>query len=165
VNPNASSLKSYTSFCSFVHVCRMAVWGQKWYIVCPLVLISFGHFSLLLHGILLTATWVGQGCVITSTDSEILAASFIYGMAFDFTVLLLTGFKLFRPFGARSKLIDTMFADGLYYFIIAYVYETLDQSWPRPLLISVFPQFSCQLDCNGVSTLFFDMRRFTGLLT
>jgi hypothetical protein len=118
----------------------MAVWGQKWYIVGPLVLISLGHWSLLLHGILLTAAWVpGQGCVITWTDSKILSASFIYGMVFDFTVLTLTGIKLFQPFGAKSRLVDMMFADGLYYFVIAYVYETLCRSWLRLMLIFVFP--------------------------
>ena len=117
----------------------MAVWGQRWYIVAPLVLISLGQWSLLLHGILLTAAWVpGQGCVITSTDSKILSASFIYGMAFDFIVLTLTGIKLFKPAGTKSHLVDMMFADGLYYFVIAYVYETLRQSRLRLMLIPMF---------------------------
>jgi hypothetical protein len=120
----------------------MAVWGQKWYIVGPLVLISVGHWSLLLHGILLTAAWVpGQGCVILWTDSMILSASFIYGMAFDFIVLALTGIKLFQPFGAKSRLVDMMFADGLYYFVIAYVYETLSILL-RLMLIFMFPTAS-----------------------
>jgi hypothetical protein len=103
----------------------MAVWGQKWYIVAALVSISLGHWSLLLHGILLTATWIpGQGCLITSTDSKLLSATFIYSMIFDFTVLILTASKLVRPSGTKSQLVNMMFADGLYYFIIAYVYET-----------------------------------------
>jgi hypothetical protein len=104
----------------------MAVWGQKWYIIVALVIISLGHWSLLLHGILLTATWIPkQGCVITSTDSRLLSATFIYSMTFDFTVLLLTAFKLSRPSGTKSQLVNMMFADGLYYFIIAYVREDL----------------------------------------
>jgi len=103
----------------------MAVWGQKWYIIAALVSISLGHWSLLLHGILLTAAWIpGQGCVITSTDSKLLSATFIYSMAFDFTVLILTASKLVRPSGTKSQLVNMMFADGLYYFIIAYVCET-----------------------------------------
>jgi len=118
---------SYTSFVD--HVRRMAVWGQKLYIVAALVIISLGHWSLLLHGILLTAAWVpGQGCVITSTDSKILSATFIYSMVFDFTVLTLTAFKLVRPTGTKSQLVNMMFADGLYYFIIAYVDGTLRRS-------------------------------------
>ncbi|KAI0002124.1 hypothetical protein BJV74DRAFT_765843 [Russula compacta] len=101
---------------------KLAVWGQKWYIVAALVAISLGHWSLLLHGILLTATWVpGQGCVITSTDSKLLSATFIYSMVFDFIVLVLTAFKLVRPSGTTSQLVNMMFADGLWYFIIAFL--------------------------------------------
>lgn len=108
-----------------VHARRVAVWGQKWYIVFALAAISLGHWSLLLHGILLTAAWLpGQGCVITTTDSKLLSATFIYSMVFDFTVLVLTAIKLIRPAGTKSQLVNMMFADGLYYFIIAYVYET-----------------------------------------
>lgn len=108
--------------CLIDFVCRMAVWGQKWYIIAALVSISLGHWSLLLHGILLTAAWVpGQGCVITSTDSKLLSATFIYSMVFDFTVLILTASKLVRPSGTKSQLVNMIFTDGLYYFIIAYV--------------------------------------------
>jgi hypothetical protein len=118
---------------------RMAVWGQKWYIVAPLVLISLGHWSLLLHGILLTAAWIpGQGCIITSTDSKLLSITFIYSMIFDFTVLILTASKLVRPSGTKSQLVNMMFADGLYYFIIAYVCETSRRSQRRRSLISMF---------------------------
>jgi hypothetical protein len=125
---------------------RMAVWGQKWYIVAALVSISLGHWSLLLHGILLTATWVPhQGCLITSTDSRILSATFIYSMVFDFTVLILTASKLFRPSGTKSRLVNMMFADGLYYFIIAYVCEKLRRSWRRRPLISMFPTVFLQI--------------------
>ena len=104
----------------------MAVWGKKWYIVGALVAISLGHWSLLLHGILLTAVWVpGEGCAITSTDSKLLSATFIYSMTFDLIVLLLTASKLARPSSVKSHLVNMMFADGLYYFIIAYVFEAL----------------------------------------
>ncbi|KAI0056212.1 hypothetical protein BV25DRAFT_1640179 [Artomyces pyxidatus] len=100
----------------------MAVWGQKWYIVAPLVAIILGHWSLLLHGILLTAEWVpGEGCVIVSTDSKLLSATFIYSMAFDFIVLCLTGWKLARPTGGKSQLVQMIFTDGLIYFIIAFL--------------------------------------------
>lgn len=115
------------------------MWGQKWYIIGTLVAISLGHWSLLLHGILLTAAWVpGQGCVITSTDSKILSVSFIYSMAFDFIVLMLTASKLIRPTGTRSQLVNLIFTDGLVYFIVAYVFETLRQSRLRRLLIPIF---------------------------
>ena len=49
-------------------------------------------------GILLKAEWVpGAGCVITNTNNTILAATFIYSMCFDFTVLVLTAVKLALP--------------------------------------------------------------------
>lgn len=60
-------------------------------------------------------------------------------MAFDFIVLVLTAFKLVRPTGTTSHLVNMIFADGLAYFIAAYVHETLRQSLPRQLLIPVFP--------------------------
>lgn len=98
----------------------MAIWSQKWYIVFPLIAVILGHWSLLLHGILLKAAWVeGTGCVITSTDSTLLAASFIYTMAFDFMVLTLTAWKLAFPKGGRSRLVEMIFGDGLVYFLVA----------------------------------------------
>lgn len=100
----------------------MAIWSQKWYIVCPLIAVILGHWSLLLHGILLKAAWVeGTGCVITSTDSTLLAASFIYTMAFDFMVLTLTAWKLAFPKGGRSRLVEMIFGDGLVYFLVAFL--------------------------------------------
>jgi len=117
----------------------MAVWSQKWYIVCPLVAVIVGHWSLLLHGecstifcapvcsskhptlgVLLKAAWVpGQGCIITATDNNLLAITFIYSMSFDFVVLFLTGWKLAFPTGGRSHLVKLIFGDGLIFFIIA----------------------------------------------
>ncbi|KAI5828285.1 hypothetical protein K523DRAFT_307518 [Schizophyllum commune Tattone D] len=100
----------------------MAIWSQKWYIVVPLVCIILGHWSLLLHGILLKAVYVpGQGCAITQTDNKILAATFIYTMAFDFTVLSLTAWKLIFPAGGRSRLVSLIFNDGLIYFLVAFI--------------------------------------------
>ncbi|KAF9528712.1 hypothetical protein CPB83DRAFT_875912 [Crepidotus variabilis] len=101
----------------------MAVWSRKWYIVFPLVAIILAHWSLLLHGILLKASWVPEvGCVIVETDSKLLAATFIYSMAFDFTVLTLTAYKLVQPnAGNRSRLVGLIFQDGLIYFILAFL--------------------------------------------
>ncbi|EGO03678.1 hypothetical protein SERLA73DRAFT_175253 [Serpula lacrymans var. lacrymans S7.3] len=104
----------------------IAVWSQNRYIVVPLIVIILGHWSFLLHGILLKAEWVpGTGCVITSTSNRILAISFIYSMTFDFTVLCLTGWKLAFPSNGRSKLITLIFGDGLIYFIIAFLANLL----------------------------------------
>ena len=72
-------------------------------------------------GVLLKAMWTDAGCAIIFTNNKILAASFIYGMAFDFLVLCLTAWKLAFPSGGRSKLITLIFGDGLIYFLVACV--------------------------------------------
>jgi hypothetical protein len=101
----------------------MAVWSQKWYIVVPLVLVILGHWSLLLHGILIKASWddATQTCAITGTSSQLLAVTFIYSMGFDFLVLCLTAYKLFFPATTRSRLVNLIFSDGLIYFVIAFL--------------------------------------------
>jgi hypothetical protein len=100
----------------------IAVWSQNRYLIVFLVLVILGHWSLLLHGILLTAAWQdGIGCVITSTNNRILAISFIYSMVFDFTVLSLTAYKLLYPKTGRSRLVELIFKDGLIYFLIAFL--------------------------------------------
>ncbi|KAL5522673.1 hypothetical protein ACEPAG_8691 [Sanghuangporus baumii] len=100
----------------------IAVWSQSLYIVIPLVLIILGHWSLLLHGLLISAAWLPPaGCVITKTDNTVLAATFIYSMCFDFLVLCLTAYKLLFPRSSRSRLVSLIFHDGLIFFIVAFV--------------------------------------------
>ncbi|PFH50609.1 hypothetical protein AMATHDRAFT_60714 [Amanita thiersii Skay4041] len=105
----------------------MAVWSKKWYIVIPLVAVILGHWSLLLHGVLLKAAWSDEmkQCIITETNNRILAISFIYSMAFDFTVLSLTAWKLLYPSTGRSRLVSLIFNDGLIYFVIAFLANLL----------------------------------------
>jgi len=100
----------------------MAVWSQNRWIVGFLILVILGHWSLLLHGILLKAQYIpGQGCAIVETDSKLLAITFIYSMAFDFTVLFLTAVKLFLGNTSRSRLVNLIFNDGIIYFVIAFL--------------------------------------------
>ncbi|KAJ7735803.1 hypothetical protein B0H16DRAFT_1575410 [Mycena metata] len=105
----------------------IAVWNQRWFIVVPLVGIILGHWSLLLHGVLLKADWEPTmgGCIITSTDNRLLAITFIYTMVFDFTVLSLTAYKLVFPAGGKSRLVSLIFNDGLIFFIIAFLSNML----------------------------------------
>ena len=72
---------------------------------------------------LVKASWVeGAGCVVTSTNNTILAATFIYSMIFDLFILLLSMYKLVLGVkGSRSQLMTLLFKDGLVYFFIAYV--------------------------------------------
>ncbi|KAG0706933.1 hypothetical protein DFH29DRAFT_95401 [Suillus ampliporus] len=106
----------------------VAIWSQNSWIVILLVLITIGHWSLILQGVLLTATWLpGVGCAITYSDTTILAATFIYSMCFDFVVMCLSAYKLaWTPTlsgtnGAPTRLVRMLFSDGLIYFFIAFV--------------------------------------------
>ncbi|KAF9500675.1 hypothetical protein BDN71DRAFT_1440121 [Pleurotus eryngii] len=118
----------------------IAVWSRNKWIIAILVLIILGHWSLILQGVLLDAVWSDEmkTCVILSTNNTILAATFIYSMAFDFVVLLLNGYKLVglgnrvhsgssrpAPMSTTSRLGKMIFADGLIYFFIAFVANTL----------------------------------------
>ncbi|THH06012.1 hypothetical protein EW145_g4382 [Phellinidium pouzarii] len=124
----------------------IAVWSQSPYIVVPLVLIILGHWSLLLHGLLISAAWTPEGCQITKTDNTILAATFIYSMCFDFLVLSLTAYKLVLPWNGRtgSKLVKMIFADGLIFFIVAFLAN---------LLATVF----MLLNLNAVMSIIFNV--------
>lgn len=74
-------------------------------------------------GLLLKAEWIDGQCQITSTNNTILAASFIYSMCFDFTILVLTAVKLSLPRrnSESSQLVKLIFGDGLIFFIIAFL--------------------------------------------
>lgn len=80
--------------------------------------------SLSRSGLLIKAEWIpGSGCAITNTDNTLLAATFIYSMCFDFTVLVLTAWKLAWPTkrSERTKLVSLIFGDGLIFFFIAFM--------------------------------------------
>ncbi|KAH9947450.1 hypothetical protein B0H21DRAFT_334560 [Amylocystis lapponica] len=99
----------------------IAVWNQSRYVVIPLVLVIFGHWSLILQGVLLKAAWIpGTGCDITNTNNTILAATFIYSMCFDALVMCLNAWKLARNI-RRSQIMALLFKDGLIYFVVAFV--------------------------------------------
>ncbi|RDX45180.1 hypothetical protein OH76DRAFT_1358217 [Lentinus brumalis] len=100
----------------------MALWSQDKRVVIPIVLVILGHWSLILQGVLVKASWVdGVGCVVTGTSNTILAATFIYSMIFDLFILLLSMYKLVIGVkGGRSQLMTLLFKDGLVYFFIAF---------------------------------------------
>ncbi|KDQ58621.1 hypothetical protein JAAARDRAFT_193167 [Jaapia argillacea MUCL 33604] len=134
---NCQALYTFNQFCGTatiglasinLSIRTMFLWLQKWYIVGPLVVIIIGHWSILLHGVLVEAAYFpGQGCVITKASGPIIAAAFVYAMVFDFIVLLLTGIRLAFPVGGssmhrrKSRLTNLIFTDGLIYFFIAFL--------------------------------------------
>ena len=78
-----------------------------------------GHWSLILQGVLVKASWVeGAGCVVTSTNNTILAATFIYSMIFDLFVLL-SMYKLVLGIkGGRSQLMTLLIKDSLLFHCV-----------------------------------------------
>ncbi|KAK2461216.1 hypothetical protein APHAL10511_006743 [Amanita phalloides] len=105
----------------------IAVWAQNRYIVTLLILVILGHWTLIFQGIRLQAAWSeGIGCVITNTNNTVLAAIFIYSMAFDMLVIVLNAYKLLGINSATPRVMGTsrlgklIFADGLIYFFIAF---------------------------------------------
>lgn len=91
-----------------------------------LILLGMGHWSLILQGVQLKASWVdGVGCVITETNNKILAAIFIYSMGFDLIIVILTTIKLWKHTKTRSqgltlsRLPALLFKQGLVYFVVA----------------------------------------------
>jgi hypothetical protein len=88
--------------------------------VSPFTFYCYALSSCVRSGVLLKAEWIPVvGCVITGTDNNLLAITFIYSMCFDFIVLTLTAWKLMFPSTARSRLVTLIFGDGLIFFIIA----------------------------------------------
>ncbi|KAF9225732.1 hypothetical protein BS17DRAFT_699505 [Gyrodon lividus] len=129
----------------------IAIWSQNKWIIGTIVLIVLGHWSLILQGVLLTATWIpGVGCAIVESNTTILAATFIYSMCFDFVVLCLTAYRLAWTqrrtgvSGRHSNLVRMIFSDGLVYFIIAFLAN---------LLATIF----MILDLNAVMSVLFNV--------
>lgn len=86
--------------------------------------VQIDGLSLSRPGLLIKAEWIpGSGCAITNTDNTMLAATFIYSMCFDFTVLVLTAWKLAWPTkrSEQSRLVSLIFGDGLIFFFIAFM--------------------------------------------
>jgi hypothetical protein len=104
----------------------------------------------------LKAAWENGACVITYTNNKILAISFIYSMAFDFTVLCLTAWKLASPANGRSKLVGLIFGDGLIYFVIAYVQHpspSLDSLSLHRFLANLIATIFMLMDLNAVMSI------------
>ncbi|TCD71934.1 hypothetical protein EIP91_000066 [Steccherinum ochraceum] len=103
----------------------MAIWNMNRYVVVPLVLAMLGHWALILQSANVTAAWIeGQGCVVTRTNNNTLAAIFIYSMCFDLIVMVLSAAKLLNKRGS-SQIVRLLFQDGLIYFFIAFAANLL----------------------------------------
>ncbi|KAJ7138383.1 hypothetical protein C8R44DRAFT_944995 [Mycena epipterygia] len=124
----------------------LAIWSQNMWIKIFLAVIILGHWSLILQGVLLKASWNQEAntCVITGTNNTILAATFTYSMCFDLLVFLLNAYKLGIKRQGKSKLTKMVFKDGLIFFFIAFLAN---------LLATVF----MFLNLNSIMTVIFNV--------
>ncbi|GLB38846.1 hypothetical protein LshimejAT787_0600080 [Lyophyllum shimeji] len=102
-----------------------AVWGKKNYVRIPMLVLLLGQFGIILRSVFnAESVWVeGMGCVTSNVQSKVFAAMYIYTMAFDFLILLLTAYKLWFANRSqhRSRIVRLLFQDGLVYFVVAFV--------------------------------------------
>ncbi|KAH8099896.1 hypothetical protein BXZ70DRAFT_941747 [Cristinia sonorae] len=96
----------------------MVIWSAK-YVTIVLSILCVGHW-----GVVMSATTVrteqvpGQGCVAVETKRVLLMLVFIYTLAFDATIFLLTAWKLSGGRDYHSRLVRMLFRDGLVYFLL-----------------------------------------------
>ncbi|CAL1698776.1 unnamed protein product [Somion occarium] len=122
----------------------IALWRRNWIICVILTALIMGHWSLILHGILIEGVYVpDQGCAISHINNTILTANLIYSMVIDFIVLALTSWKTFRLRNkSRKSLGGLIIQDGLIFFassvcgnVIATVFMILNLS---PIMSVIF---------------------------
>jgi len=101
----------------------IAIWNQNMWIKIVLTAIILGHWALILQGVQLGSVWSPElnSCIITSTNTTILAATFTYSMCFDLIVFLLNAYKLGVKRHGKSRLSKMIFKDGLIFFFIAFL--------------------------------------------
>ncbi|CAL1698753.1 unnamed protein product [Somion occarium] len=122
----------------------IALWQRHWTICILMTLLILGHWSLILHGLLIEGVYVpGQGCVITNIHNTVLTANLIYSMVLDFIVLALTSWKTIKLRNkSRKSLGGLIIQDGLIFFassvcgnVIAAVFMILNLS---PVMSVIF---------------------------
>ncbi|KAG8888639.1 hypothetical protein FRB98_007200 [Tulasnella sp. 332] len=104
----------------------IAVWSRNRMIMYPLILFSLGQWAILLHSVVtVSATWsdVVMACSIKPSPTINLKILYLYTMAFDFFVLVVTSIGLYRLPGrqtAGNQLWSMLFKDGLVFFLVAF---------------------------------------------
>jgi len=130
----------------------IAVWNRSPRIAVPLILASMGQWGLLIHGIVtIRSHWsdVAGTCIVRTASPKFMEAIFMYcklspqsslfpsrhmgqneilmsnaGPLFDLLVLVLTTTGLYLS-PARSSLWKLLFRQGIVYFVVSFVANTL----------------------------------------
>ncbi|KAI0081513.1 hypothetical protein K474DRAFT_1671729 [Panus rudis PR-1116 ss-1] len=101
----------------------IAVWQRSKWIVGLIIVLTLGHWSLILHGPITRTSRRPTGeCIIEHVQINFLAANFIYSMAYDLVILLLTAYKITRFTNGRYRgVIRVLFQDGLVFFLSTFL--------------------------------------------
>ncbi|CCA78000.1 hypothetical protein PIIN_00712 [Serendipita indica DSM 11827] len=105
----------------------VAVWNKKWAIIIPLGLISAGQWGILLHGITTVKAFYDpttNACVVAQVDGLFLNLVYLWTMFTDLIVLILTLVGLLITPG-RSQLWKLLLNDGILYFLVAFLVNTV----------------------------------------
>lgn len=105
----------------------VAVWNKKLYIIIPLGIISAGQWGILLHGVTtVKASWdpTSGTCVVAQVEGLFLNLVYLWTMFTDLIVLILTLIGLLITPG-RSQLWKLLLSDGILYFLVAFLANTI----------------------------------------
>jgi len=105
----------------------IAVWNRAPIVTASLVVASVGQWGLLLHGIsTVLSSWSDaiRACAINAVHPKFIKLNYLYTMSFDFIVLVLTTIALMKS-PARSSLWQLLFRQGLIYFLVAFIFNTI----------------------------------------
>jgi len=105
----------------------VAVWNKKLYIVIPLAIISLGQWGILLHGVTTVKAFfdpTSGTCQVAQVEGIWLNLVYLWTMFTDLIVLILTLVGLLMTPG-RSQLWKLLLADGILYFLVAFLANTV----------------------------------------
>ncbi|KAI0784025.1 hypothetical protein C8Q75DRAFT_736440 [Abortiporus biennis] len=110
---------------------RIAIWEQNKWVAIPIGLLNLGLFGIICTGTQISSEWVdGQGCAVTKTDHGILVAMYSWALGLDNIVLCLTIYKLMvsgsaRGYKSHSQLVRLLIRDGVFYFVVAFLFNVV----------------------------------------
>ncbi|EIN09346.1 hypothetical protein PUNSTDRAFT_120595 [Punctularia strigosozonata HHB-11173 SS5] len=122
----------------------IAIWNQTRYIAGLFGVLILGQWFLIFRSLPLTAVYVPDfGCAATSVSKTFIAASYVYTMVVDTTILVLSVYKLGVSLRERNPpLVKLLVRDGVVYFLIVVVFNVVSVTFIlldlNPVLRSMF---------------------------
>jgi len=105
----------------------IAIWSRHPYVLYPFIILNLGQWALLLHSVVtLRASWsaAANACVIVAAPPINLNLLYLWTMAFDFLVMVMSFIGLLRMPGhvglKGGGLWNLLIRDGLAFFLVAF---------------------------------------------